>query len=164
LPNVIWRGCREGKQRRWLKRILISLLFVILLSGFCIFGLAYFVSNYLFADMPPDNNWSNRVAESVSPDAAWKAYVEEITHEAGFAPLSDVYDVVHLMPLKHPGDDMQVIVVDSGGHDDLRPRLAWTDANTLVVTTRDPEWVTVETNEYEGVRIRMRYTQTDAGK
>jgi hypothetical protein len=151
-------------RRRWLKRTLLCLLFFVLLIGFGIYGLVFYMLDHVLDGMPPDNNWSNRVAESVSPDAAWKAYVEEITHEAGFAPLSDVYDVVHLVSLKHPGDDMQVIVVDNGGHDDLRPRLAWTDANTLVVTTRDPKWVTVETDEYEGVRIRMRYTQTDAGK
>jgi hypothetical protein len=74
------------------RRLLSVLLLSILLIGLCVFGFAFYLLDHFLDGAPDEKVFVTRTTEIISPDAAWKAYVDETFYESGFSPLSQVVD------------------------------------------------------------------------
>jgi len=103
--------------------------------------------------------WTVPIAAAVSPEGTWKAVVDETTVEGMIATVIDAD--VRLVSTKAPTRIVAVLAVDTGGHAEDRPRIAWIAPAVLQITVTDRSYLTVYKLEYDGVRIDLRYDPTD---
>ncbi len=68
---------------------------------------------------------------------------------------------VQLVSTRDPGHFADLLGVDTGGHEDERPRLAWTAPDVLQVTVYDHSYLKVLTRRFGGVRVNLRYDPDD---
>lgn len=66
-----------------------------------------------------------------------------------------------LVSTRDPAHAADLLGVDTGGHHDERPRLAWTAPDVLQVTVYDHSYLKVLTREFGGVRVDLRYDPDD---
>lgn len=104
--------------------------------------------------------WTTRITEELSPDGAWKAVVDETVVEPGFGGAS-ITDEVDVVSTRDPPRRAEVLGVDTGGHDEDRPRIAWTGLNILRVTIDNLSYVTPHRLDYEDVAIDLRFDPDD---
>lgn len=100
------------------------------------------------------------VARMPSPDGAWEAKVDETACLYGFG-VGAVVAGVHLVSTRDPARTADLLGVDTGGHEDERPRLAWTAPDVLQVTVYDHSFLKVLTRRFDGVRVDLRYDPDD---
>ncbi len=68
---------------------------------------------------------------------------------------------VQLVSTRDPGQFADLLGVDTGGHEDERPRLAWTAPDVLQVTVYDHSYLKVLAREFGGVRVDLRHDPDD---
>jgi len=95
-----------------------------------------------------------------SPDHAWDAVLSEATCPVGFAGM-DITTEVHLVSTRDPAHFADLLGVDTGGHEDDRPRLAWTAPDVLRVMVPNPFYLKVLTRQFDGVRVDLRFDPDD---
>ena len=95
-----------------------------------------------------------------SPDGAWDAVLNEATCPVGLGGM-DITTGVHLVSTRDPARTVVLLGVDTGGHEDERPRLAWTAPDVLQVTVYDHSYLKVLTRGFGGVRVDLRYDPDD---
>lgn len=99
------------------------------------------------------------VARQVSPDRAWQAVVDEATCDAGPYALN-ITATVRVGPLSSVGG-VSVLGVDTGGHAEDRPHLAWSDANALDVTIPNLSFLKILELHPGDVRVRLHFDPDD---
>jgi len=99
------------------------------------------------------------VTEIASPTEAWKASVVDSLCESTW--VTDITSGVQLVSTRDATRSADILGVDTGGHDDERPRIAWTAPDVLQVTIPNRTYLKVLTLEYGGVRIDLRYDLDD---
>lgn len=105
--------------------------------------------------------WTTMIAETVSPDGAWKASVDEIVTEGLIATV--IIANVHLISTSDPGDIVELLGVDKGSNDAARPRIAWTAPDRLHITVPGAaQYVTVYERKYRDVRVDVSFEPVDA--
>lgn len=67
--------------------------------------------------------WTDLVSKAISPNGAWKAYVDQTVYEADF--MTVITDRVRLSAVGAPTEVFEILEVDTGGHDYKKPRIAW---------------------------------------
>ena len=100
------------------------------------------------------------VARLPSPDAAWEAVLDQSTCPVGMGGASIVAGV-NLVSTRDPARTAVLLGVDTGGHEDDRPRLAWTAPDILQVTIPNPFYLKVLTRQFDGVRVDLRFDPDD---
>lgn len=100
------------------------------------------------------------IVEVPSPDRAWMVRVDELEDE-GYLGAGVIFTNVHLAPAGGKAKGVDILAVDSDGHDANRPRIAWTAANVLQVTVRNLSYVTIYRREFAGIRIDVRFDPPD---
>lgn len=100
------------------------------------------------------------VARLPSPDGAWEAVLDQSTCPVGLGGASIVAGV-NLVSMRDPARTADLLGVDTGGHHDERPRLAWTAPDVLQVTVYDRSYLKVLTREFGGVRVDLRFDPDD---
>ncbi len=140
--------------RRTTKSLLIFGLFSVVVIGSWIYG-------HFLALPARDNTWTTRGAELVSPDGAWKAYVDETVDEGEWPGFTDIYNMVHLVSLRGHDDAVTVLTVDYDGLEDDKPRIAWTSEDVLQITVPNQSYMTIHKHEYRGVRVDLRFNPDD---
>lgn len=105
--------------------------------------------------------WSTRVSEAPSPDRSWDAIVDETTVEGLIA--TSIVANVRLLSTSYPTRVEEILSVDTGGHADERPRIAWTGPDVLQVQVApsDPSYVTIKKPKWSGVRVVVRLEPYD---
>ena len=73
----------------------------------------------------------------------------------------DIATRVRLVSARDPARTVVLLGVDTGGHEDERPRLAWTAPDVLQVTVYDHSYLKVLTRGFGGVRVDLRYDPDD---
>ena len=99
------------------------------------------------------------VSEAPSPDGAWKAQVVEWLCES--TAVTDITAGVHLVSAIRPAETTEILSVDTGGHNDERPRIVWTAPNVLRVTVPNISYLNVLRRDFDGVHIDLRYDPDD---
>jgi len=100
------------------------------------------------------------VARVPSPDGAWEARVDEAVCLFGFG-VGAVVAGVHLVSTRDPARSTDLLGVDTGAHEDDRPRLAWTAPDVLQVTVPNRSFLKVLTRQFDGVRVDLRFDPDD---
>jgi len=100
------------------------------------------------------------VARVPSPDGAWEARVNEDVCLYGFGT-GAVVAGVHLVSTRGPARFADLLGVQTGGHEDERPSLAWTAPDVLQVTVPNPTYLKVLTRQFDGVRVELRFESDD---
>ena len=100
------------------------------------------------------------VARVPSPDGAWEARVDEAVCLFGFG-VGAVVAGVHLVSTHDPARSVDLLGVDTGAHEDERPRLAWTAPDVLQVTVPNRSFLKVLTRQFDGVRVELRFESDD---
>ena len=100
------------------------------------------------------------VARVSSPDGMWEARVDEIACLYGMG-VGAVTAGGGLVSTRDPARTAVLLGVDTGGHGDERPRLAWTAPDVLQVTVYDHSYLKVLTRGFGGVRLDLRYDPDD---
>ena len=95
-----------------------------------------------------------------SPDGAWEARVDEATCEVGLSGAAIVAEA-HLVSTRDPARFADLLGVQTGGHEDDRPRLAWTAPDVLQVTTPNPFYLKMLTRRFDGIRVELRFDPDD---
>ncbi len=96
------------------------------------------------------------VARVPSPDGAWEARVDEATCLFGLG-VGGIIAGVHLVSTRDPARFADLLGVDTGGHEEARPLLAWTAPDVLQVTVFDHSYLKVLTRGFDGVRVDLRF-------
>jgi hypothetical protein len=96
-----------------------------------------------------------------SPDGAWVAVIDEDTCDVGLLAMTDITAGVHLVSTKPPLRDIAVLGVDTGGHDDDRPRVGWSAPDVLRATVGLRSILKVLTRQVEGVRVNVQFDPDD---
>ena len=95
-----------------------------------------------------------------SPDGSWVASVNEDHTSLGFG--GDSIDAgVSLAPSRHPDQALDLLGVDTGGHDEDRPRIEWSGSNTLKVTVSTLIYLNVLTLHAQGVEVDLHLDPDD---
>jgi len=90
----------------------------------------------------------------LSSDGSWVASVNEDHTSSGLG--GDSIDAsVSLAPSRHPDQALDLLGVDTGGHDEDRPRIEWSGPNTLKVTVSSLAYLNVLTLGTEGVKVDL---------
>jgi len=96
---------------------------------------------------------TERVAEEASPDGHWLAFVDETIYPLGATAVIDA--VVRIKSQDDGVESDDLVIVDTGGHDEDRPRVRWISATELEVTVSNissmffkrasvgPVWITL---------------------
>ncbi len=100
------------------------------------------------------------VARVPSPDGAWEARVDEATCGVGLGGM-DITAEAHLVSTRGPARFADLLGVDTGAHEDERPRLEWTAPDVLQVTVPNRSFLKVLTREFGGVRVDLRFDPDD---
>lgn len=83
--------------------------------------------------------WTDLVSKAISPDGAWKAYVDQTVYEADF--MTVITDRVHLSTVGAPTEVFDILEVDTGGHDYKKPRIAWVGPDILRITADNLSYI-----------------------
>ncbi len=54
--------------------------------------------------------------------------------------------------------------VETGGHEDARPSLAWTAPDVLQVTMPRPFYLKVSMRRFAGIRVKLRFASDDPNR
>ena len=95
----------------------------------------------------------------MSPDGRWRAKVIESLCEAPL--VSDITAGLYVAATADPDEVAEILSVDTGGHNDERPRIAWTAPNVLRVTVPNLSYLNVLKRDFDGVHIDLRYDPDD---
>ena len=102
------------------------------------------------------------VARLAEPSGSMQALVDETVCGGDYG--SDVTATVRLLGPDTPHDGVAVLGVDTGGHAEDRPRLAWSAARVLDVTVPNLSFLKVLTREAQGVHVRLRFDPDDPAR
>jgi hypothetical protein len=94
-----------------------------------------------------------------SPTGAWAAAVIEKTVEGPL--LTDITAGVELVSREHPRESIKLLGVDTGGHNEERPRIAWSAPNVLRVTVPNLSDLKVLTRHADGVDVDLHFDPDD---
>ena len=100
------------------------------------------------------------VARVLSPNGAWEARVDESVCLFGFG-VGAVVAGVHLVSTRGPARFADLLGVDTGAHEDERPRLLWTAPDVLQVTVPNRSFLKVLMREFDGVWVDLRFDPDD---
>jgi len=100
------------------------------------------------------------VARVPSPDGTWEARVDEATCPVALGGM-DITAGVHLVSTHDSARIVVLLGVDTGGHDDERPRLMWTAPDVLQVAVFDHSYLKVLRRGFDGVRVDLRFDPDD---
>lgn len=90
----------------------------------------------------------------LSPNGLWIAFTNEDHFSLGFGG-DNITGVVTLAPSGYPDQTTALLVVDTGGDDKERPRIAWSGPTTLRVTVAHLVDLRVMTLHAQGVEIDL---------
>ena len=123
-----WRSDRPIAKvvRRGAKRAVVCGLPIVTFAGLraCVLSSLY-----------PADVETERVAEEASPDGHWLAFVDETMYPLGATAVVDAAVPIKSQDSGVESDD--VVIVDTAGHDEQRPRICWISATELQVTVRN---------------------------
>ena len=91
-----------------------------------------------------------------SPDGAWVAVIDESHCEAEMGG-DTIAAGVDLVSTKPPFQDIELLGVDTGGHNEERPHVAWSGPNMLRVTVGLYSYLKVLTRKAEGVQVEVHF-------
>jgi hypothetical protein len=97
----------------------------------------------------------------VSPDGAWKSYVDETVYEGALPGFTAIIETIHLASLRTATDVAKILTVDTDGHTNDRPRIAWVSGNILQITAANESPVRIDHHQYKGVRTDLRFDPDD---
>ena len=100
------------------------------------------------------------VARVPSPDGAWEARIDEAVCLFGFGT-GAVVAGDHLVSTRGPARSADLLGVDTGAHEDERPRLMWTAPDVLQVTVPNRSFLKVLMREFDGVQVDLRFDPDD---
>jgi hypothetical protein len=100
------------------------------------------------------------VARVPSPDGTWEARVDEATCKVGLGGAAIVAGA-HLVSARDPARSADLLGVDTGGHENERPILAWTAPDVLQVTVPNRSFLKVLARQFDGVRVDLRFDPDD---
>lgn len=100
------------------------------------------------------------VARVLSPDGMWEARLDETACLYGMG-VGYVVAQAQLVSTHDPTRTAVLLGADTGGHENERPRLAWTAPDVLQVTVYDRSYLKVLTRGFGGVRVELRYDPDD---
>lgn len=95
-----------------------------------------------------------------SPDGAWEARVDEDVCMFGLGG-GAVIAGVQLVSTRDPARSADLLGVQTGGHEDERPRIAWTAPDILQVTIPNFLYLKVLMRQFDGVRVELRFDPDD---
>ena len=90
-----------------------------------------------------------------SATGLWTALVDEET-------CADIEANAKLMPSGRPSQVVTVLVIDTDGYPDQRPRVAWSAPNVLLVTVPAKSELQVLKRQVGDVRVDLKYEPTYA--
>lgn len=125
-------------------------------------GLLLAVSvSWLWVRTLSEDTCRHAVVESLpSPDGAWEVVVDEAVCEGGgFA--TAIVAGVRLASTRASGQGTTLLGVDTGGHENERPRPVWADPNVLRVTVPNLSYLKVLRCDFGGVRVDLRFDPDD---
>ena len=96
-----------------------------------------------------------------SPTGLWTAIPHESTCDVGLLAMTDIVAGVSLASKEFPLREVDLLGVDTGGHDDERPRLAWSAPNVLQVTVPNLSFLKVLTKHVDGIVVDLRFDPDD---
>jgi hypothetical protein len=105
---------------------------------------------------------TTRGAETVSPHGNWKAFVEDFVDAPGPLGGAEVLQTVYVESSNHPDEVVRILTIDTDGHAEAMPRLAWTAPGVLQITLNNRFPATIDRHAYKGVRIDLRFEPDDA--
>lgn len=101
------------------------------------------------------------IARVPSPDGAWEARVDEDVCLFGFGT-GAVVAGVQLVSTRDLARSADLLGVQTGAHEDERPRVVWTAPDVLQVTVHDHSYLKVLTRQFDGVRVDLRFDPDDS--
>jgi hypothetical protein len=106
--------------------------------------------------------YAEPLTERVSPDGAWKAYVDHVRHEDAHHVVLQAADMVFLMSMHDPSDDVLVMMMtDDNQAYGVFPEIAWTASDKLQVTVANQSFVKIVQDSYKAVHIDLRFDPDD---
>jgi hypothetical protein len=94
-----------------------------------------------------------------SPTGAWTAVVSEDTVEG--ISTTGISAAVELISSEHPAQSTELLGVDTSGHNEQRPRIAWSAPNVLRVTVPNLSYLKVLTRHADGVDVDLHFDPDD---
>ncbi len=102
------------------------------------------------------------LTERVSPDAAWKAYIDLVVHQDADHPILQGADTVFLMDMHNPSDSVPLLMVTDDSHaDNVFPVLVWKAPTILQVTVANRAFVKMIRQDYKGIHVELRFDPDD---
>lgn len=96
------------------------------------------------------------VARAADQDRRWHAIVDEATCVG-----DDVTATVRVTRAAAGAPTVDVLGIDTGGHEEDRPRLAWSSSGVLDVTVPNLSFLKVLTLSPDGARVRLHFHPDD---
>ena len=100
-----------------------------------------------------------QISTHISPNGAWAVIVSDRLCESFL--VTDITTSVELASTVDRSDIFTVLGVDTAGHADERPRIAWSGSDLLEVTVPNISFLKVVRTEFDGVRVVIRYDPDD---
>jgi hypothetical protein len=100
------------------------------------------------------------VTEIAPPTVTWSASVIAWLCESPF--LTDAVVEMQRTSARDATRSAVILGVDTGGHDDERPRIVWTAPYVLQVIAPNRSYLNVTTLEYNVIRIDLRFDPDDS--
>jgi hypothetical protein len=128
-------------------------------------GLSVVLLTLLAVVWAATENWRDTCEHAIltrmpSPDGAWEARVDEDVCMFGLGG-GAVVAGVQLVSTRDPARSADLLGVQTGGHEDERPRIAWTAPDVLQVTVPNRSFLKVLMREFDGVRVDLRFDPDD---
>jgi len=99
------------------------------------------------------------ISESISPDGAWKAVVEDWLCESPV--VTNVTAGVRLISNRRDDWATYILGVDSSWHDDKRLKIVWSAADMLQIAVPNLSFLKVSAREFHGVKVDLRFNPDD---
>ncbi len=113
------------------------------------------VTRYLYKFLPGGCTYV--ITDGVpSPTGSWTALVEATT--CNNVPSISITADAELMPTGHASRAVFLLVLDTSGYPDERPRIAWSAPNTLLITLPARSNLRVLTRQVGDVRIDLKFS------
>jgi hypothetical protein len=142
--------------RPLLRRLVFLVLLALLASiPVTVFALVASVLIYGF----PTNYKQELLASLTSPSGEWAAIVTEDDFDASI--FSEITDSVTIVSTAYPTWSINLLWIDTRGHDEDRPRIAWSSSNVLRVTVPNISIIKVPTRHAGGIDVDLHFEPDD---
>lgn len=124
-----------------------------------LFLLPHVAVMHIWLSFPSTVRSTAQISTHISPNGAWSVIVSDRLCESFL--VTDITTSVELASTVDRSDIFTILGVDTAGHADERPRIAWSGSDLLEVTVPNISFLKVVRTDFDGVRVVIRYDPDD---